>query len=262
VHLSIKTHRRATVAESAGATIRRIIPLGFTEQEAVGWYRYHLQGDWRLKFALASVSGFALIILGTVGGNAYLESSLMSSMIMRPFVYVTVGLLFAYAANKVASSGFSVKLSIIHESLSMRSSQINRCGILSFALAGLMIYFWALPSSIDASLSNSMIRCMMYLTFIFAGGLVLTGITLVSHHLLIILSIVVGKMLGLLGAYLILSPTYLYSAYPAAQQADAGVIMITIMTVIDMIILPCWLYRYFRTPYTAKLNVSWKGQHG
>ena len=247
VNLSIKARRRVTVADSAGATIRRITPLGFTEQEAVGWYRNHLQSNWRLKFALASVSGFALVIFGAVFLNAYFESSLTSSMIMRPFVYVTVGSLFAYAANTVSCSGFSVKLSIIHESISRRTSQIDRYGILSFVLAGLMIYFWVLPSSIDAAPSNGMIRFMMYLTFICAGVLVLTGITLVSHHLLIILSIAVGKMLGLLGAYLILSPAYLYGAYPAPQQADAGVIMITIMTIIDMILLPCWLCSYFRT---------------
>jgi len=235
-----------TVAESAGATIRRITPLGFTDQEAVGWYRNYSQTNWMLRSVLALFSGLGLLVYGIVFAN-FLESSLMSSMIIRPVVYAIVGGLFAYAAYSVASSGISVRLSIIHESVLRRTALINRQGVLPFVLAMLMIYYWSLPFSFHAVQLSNITHYVMYLTFICAGGLVLTGVTLVSRPLLMILSVAVGKALGLYGAFLILSPAYLYDVYPAAQQADTGVIMITIMTVIDMIILPCWLYRYFRT---------------
>jgi hypothetical protein len=68
----------------------------------------------------------------------------------------------------------------------------------------------------------------------------------VSGHALAMLSIAAGKIMGLFGAYLILSPTRLYDVYPIVQQAEAGVTMITIMAVIDMAVIPCWLYKYFK----------------
>jgi hypothetical protein len=67
----------------------------------------------------------------------------------------------------------------------------------------------------------------------------------VSSHVLAVLSVAVGKIMGLFGAFLILSPTCLYDVYPVAQQAETGLIMIAIMTIIDMAVLPCWLYKYF-----------------
>jgi len=245
VRLSSKTRREVAVAESAGATIRRITSLGFTDQEAAGWYRNHSQTNWLLRVILALFAGLCLLVCGIVFAN-YLESSLMSSMLLQPFVYLMMGVSFSYASYSVAFSGLSVKLSIIHEAILRKTSVINRHGVLPFGLAIVMIYFWSLPSSFHAALSNNMTHFMMYLTFVCAGGLVLTGITLVSRPLLMILSVAFGKILGLYGAFLILSPRYLYDFYPAAQQADTGVIMISVMTVIDMIILPCWLYRYFR----------------
>ena len=244
--MSSKTRRGVVVAESAGATIRRITPLGFTDQEAAGWYRNYSQTNWLLRAVLALFAGFGLLVCGTVSAN-YLELSLMASLIVRPFVYVMVGVLFAYAEYSTASSGLPAKLSIVHESVLRRTSQINRQGVLPFGVAVLLIYYWSLPSSFHAVLSNNMAHFMMYLTLVCAGGLVLTGITLVSRPLLMIISVAFGKILGLSGAFLILSPNNLYDLYPAAQQADTGVIMITVMTVIDMIILPCWLYGYFKT---------------
>ena len=236
------------VTESAGATIRRITPLGFTDQEAVGWYRNNVQSNWLMTFVPTFVSGIALVLIGTVFANDYLESSLMTSIIMQHLLYVMVGILFAYAAHSMAFSGHSVKLSIVYESVLRRTSLINRHGVLSFVAAGLMIYYWSLPSSLDAALSSNMTQFIMCLSFSCVGVLILEGSMRVSHHALIMLSIAVGKIMGLFGAFLILSPTYLYHAFPAIQQVETGVIMITIMTVIDLAILPCWLYTYFRTP--------------
>jgi len=233
------------VTESAGATIRRIIPLGFTDQEAIGWYRNNVQSNWLMKFVTTFVSGIALVLIGIAFAN-YLESSLMTSIIMQHFVYVALGILFAYAAHSMAFSGHSVKLSIAYESVLRRISLINRHGVLSFITAGLMIYYWSLPSSLEATLSSNLTRIVMCLSLVCVGVLILEGSMSVNRHARIMLSIASGKIMGLFGAFLILSPKYLYYTFPVVQQAETGIIMIMIMTVIDLAILPCWLCRYFR----------------
>jgi len=248
VQLSIKTRKReGGVVESAGATIRRITPLGLTDQEAVGWYRNNVQKNWFSRFVFASVSGSALV-LGTVFANGSLESSLVTSIILQHFIFVMVGVLFAYAAHSFASSGLSVRLFIAYESVLREVSLVNRYGALSFSAAGLMTWYWTLPSSFDAALSSGFTQIMMRLSFSCVGALILGGSTRVSSHALAMLSIAVGKVMGLFGAFLILSPAHLYDVYPAVQQAETGVIMIAIMTVIDMTVLPCWLYKYFKSP--------------
>jgi len=169
-------------------------------------------------------------------------------MILQHFALVMVGILFAYAAHSVASSGLSVSLFIAYESVLRKVSLVNRYGALSFSAAGLMICYWALPSSFDAALSSSLPQLMMRMSFICVGALVLAGSMCISSHAVAMLSIAVGKVMGLFGAFLILSPAHLYDVYPAVQQAETGVIMIAIMTVIDMTVLPCWLYKYFKSP--------------
>ncbi len=233
--------------ESASATIRRITALGLTDREAVGWYRNNVQKSWVSRFAFTSFSGFALV-LGTVFANTSLESSLETSMILQHFVFIMVGLLLAYAAHSAASSGISVRLFIAYESLLRKVFLMNRYGTLSFSTAGLLTCYWALPSSFDAAPSNSLTQLMMCLSFTCVGALVLVGAMCVNSHVLPVLSIVLGKIMGLFGAFLIITPTDLYNSYPVVQQAETGVIMIGIMTIIDMAVIPCWLYKYFKGP--------------
>ena len=230
--------------EGVVATFRRITPLGLTDQEAVGWYRNNVRKNWFSRFVFASVSG---VLLGIVGAfeNVPLESSLATGMILQYFIFVLVGILFAYAGHSVVSSGSSVRLFVVYESALRKASLVSRYGVLPFCAAGLIMCYWALPSSCDAALSSSLIQSMMRLSFGCAGVLVLAGSMCVSSHTLAVLSIAVGKVMGLFGAFLILSPTHLYDVYPVAQQAETGVIMIAIMTFIDMAIIPCWLYKYF-----------------
>ena len=57
--------------------------------------------------------------------------------------------------------------------------------------------------------------------------------------------IIAGKAMGLFGAILLLTPTYIYSVYPVSEQAEAGVVMEVLMLVLDLTVLPIWLYNYF-----------------
>ena len=166
-------------------------------------------------------------------------------MIIQHSIFVVDGILFAYAAHSIAISGRSVKLSIVYDSVLRKLFLVNLFGILSFLVAGLMTCYWDLPSSVDAALSGNMTQLTMHLAFWCVGVLIFAGSMCVSRHVQTLLPIVAGKIMGLFGAFLILSPTYFYDAYPAVQQAETGIILTTIMVVIDISILPCWLYRYF-----------------
>jgi hypothetical protein len=38
---------------------------------------------------------------------------------------------------------------------------------------------------------------------------------------------------------------YIYSVYPASEQVEAGVAMEVVMLILDLTVLPLWLYNYF-----------------
>jgi hypothetical protein len=166
-------------------------------------------------------------------------------MIIEHPIFVLNGILFAYAAHSIALSGISVKLTIVYDSVLRKLFVVNRFGIFSFLVAGLITCYWSLPSGVAEVISGNMTQLMMHLTFYWVGFLVFAGSMCVSRHVQMMLLIILGKIMGLFGAFLILSSIYLYDAYPAVQQTETGVILTTIMVVIDITILPCWLFRYF-----------------
>ncbi len=236
----------STHADSASVTLRRILLLGFTEEEAVGWYRNNVCRNNLARAAVASISGFALTV-STVLAKAILESLFVTSMFLQYFLFIIVGMLFAYAAHTLASSGSSIRLIIAYSSLMRKFAVVNRYGALSFSAAAVMICYWALPSSFDAGISNSLSQLMMRLSLICVGSLILAASKSANGHVLPVVSVAAGKIMGLFGALLIVSPIRLYGAYPVVQQVQAGIFMIAIMVVIDMVVLPFWLYRYFGT---------------
>jgi hypothetical protein len=242
VNLVNETRKRVVVAKSAGHVIRRVTPLGLTSQEAIAWYRNNMDDDSFMKSAISIVLGVGLVLFVWVAGG-FLQSSLTVHMLQYS-VFVAVGVLFAYAAHSIAISGLSVRVSMIYDSMLSKLSIVNRYGIVSFISAALLTCYWGLPSRLDASL-NDVNALAMHLCFILVGILVLAGSLFVPRCVLTILPIIVGKMLGLYGAFLILSPKNLYDIYPAIQQTETGVVMVTLMVLIDMTILPYWLYRYF-----------------
>lgn len=54
-----------------------------------------------------------------------------------------------------------------------------------------------------------------------------------------------GKAMGIFGAFLMFTTLHVYPVYPAPEQAETGLIMVVMMLVMDLIIVPYWLYKYF-----------------
>jgi len=54
-----------------------------------------------------------------------------------------------------------------------------------------------------------------------------------------------GKAMGIFGAFLLFTTAYVYPVYPAAQQMETGLVMVVMMLLMDLTIVPYWLYKYF-----------------
>jgi membrane protein YdbS with pleckstrin-like domain len=61
----------------------------------------------------------------------------------------------------------------------------------------------------------------------------------------IIVPVVAGKIMGLYGLFLLLTSMTVYDVYPGYEQAYAGVVLFVTMVVLDLTIVPIWLYKYF-----------------
>ena len=240
---------------SAGATIRRISSLGLTLEEATGWYRNNMVGDFGKAF-LISILALILALVALTPTYALLESSLMTHVTVH-LLFVMVGALIAYAVHWVAVGGFNVRFSLMYEAFMEVTSKINVYGILYFVLAGSLVYYWMTPSNFDAAVLNELTHLEMHFTFLFVGVLIFIGSRFLPFHAVRLAPLVVGKVMGLAGTFLLLTTKHLYSVYPAWEQTETGVILLFAMLLLDVTLLPCWLYGYFgNNSNAAKLNVK------
>jgi hypothetical protein len=61
----------------------------------------------------------------------------------------------------------------------------------------------------------------------------------------LITPIIAGKVMGLYGSFLLLTPLTIYAAFRIYEQAEAGIVLIFLMLGLDFTIVPVWLYGYF-----------------
>jgi len=54
-----------------------------------------------------------------------------------------------------------------------------------------------------------------------------------------------GKAMGIFGAFLLFTSLYVYPVYPSPEQTEAGLVMVVMMLLMDLTIVPYWLYKYF-----------------
>jgi hypothetical protein len=86
---------------------------------------------------------------------------------------------------------------------------------------------------------------MMHVTFTFVGSLLFIGAGMLTGRLRYVLLLVPGKAMGIFGTFLLFTPMYVYQVYPASQQTESGFVLIVMMLVVDLTIVPYWLYNYF-----------------
>jgi cytochrome c oxidase assembly factor CtaG len=226
--------------------IERIVPLGLTPNEAKGWYLRAVLMPWLLRgvFAIGTASVIILSMITPLG--AYLESTLTLNM-AHGFLYIAAGFLISYGVDSLifAASAFHRKVAEIYGHLLTANSVFNKWGIAAFVTASLLTAYWYLPANFDAAVLSVMVHFEMHVTLFVVGVLVFGGSRGLTKRARQLAPIVLGKAMGLYGAILLLTPTRIYSVYPAPQQAEAGVVMEVLMLVLDLTVLPIWLFNYF-----------------
>jgi cytochrome c oxidase assembly factor CtaG len=202
---------------------------------------------WLVKgTAAAGVGSFALLFVLSPFG-AYLQSTLALHLILEPFLYASAGFLFGYAVDSLmwVASKLSKGLSEAYGKFLENNSAFNRYGIVSFCFAAFLVGFWYYPDNFDATIMYPILQVPSHLSIIGAGALIYLSSILLTKRTKQFLPVVFGKGLGLLGAFMLVSPVPFYTAYPATEQLETGVTLILIMLALDMVLMPLLLYRYF-----------------
>jgi len=91
----------------------------------------------------------------------------------------------------------------------------------------------------------------MHFTFTVVGSLMFIGASLLTVRMRHVLLLVPGKAMGIFGAFLLFTTMYVYPVYPSPEQTEAGLVMVVMMLVMDLTIVPYWLYKYFGKPSTG-----------
>lgn len=227
--------------------IDRITPLGLTAEEAQAWYRGHvLTPALRRGSTAAAIASLMLLAMYTPL-DAFLEETLAAHMVAQHFLFIPAGFLYAYATALIllVASRISSRGSRVRGVFQRINSAVNKRGVITFAIAALLIAYWYIPTNFDAAVRAVGVHLEMHLSFVMAGALTFIGSTMLTKSMRRIAPVVVGKAMGLYGMFLLLTQLNFYPVYPISQQSDAGVVLLLIMLLIDFTIVPVWLYKYF-----------------
>ena len=176
-----------------------------------------------------------------------LEGTLVTNLTVQHFFFLAAGVLFAYGieSSMLVASRLSSKASRARALMGKVNLTVNKYGLLTFLVAVALIAFWYMPAEFDAATTIAYIHLEMNITMLVSGGLIFVGSRFLSKGMKLIAPIVAGKVMGLYGSFLLLTPLTIYAAYPIYEQAEAGIVMIFLMLGLDFIIVPVWLYGYF-----------------
>jgi len=192
------------------------------------------------------LGAFCILSMLTPFGHS-LDSTLTLHMTIQHFFYITGGFLLASGIDLLVLGGskFSKRLTKVYSDLMQVNASINRRGLVAFAVAGLLTAFWHIPANFDAAVLDNDIHIIMHVTFTFVGSLLFIGAGMLTGRMRHVLLLVPGKAMGIFGAFLLFTPMYVYQVYPASQQTETGFVMVVMMLVMDLTIVPYWLYNYF-----------------
>jgi cytochrome c oxidase assembly factor CtaG len=192
--------------------------------------------------------GTALSLAMLTPLSTYLDSSLTLHMIVEHFIFVVAGFSFGFGLSSLALVGslLSVSIQSARDLVIKLNSALNKRGLATFVLAGVLVAYWQIPKNFDATTLSEGTHLVMHLTFLMVGALVYFGSKALTRTTRQVAPVVVGKIMGGFGVVLLITQAHMYLAYPFSEQSEAGLVMVTIMLVIDFMVAPYWLYNYFR----------------
>lgn len=191
--------------------------------------------------------GLLLIMAMLTPWGESLDSSLTLHMVVQHAFYLAGGFLIAAGADLLilGSSKFSRAVISTYSKLMRANVRLNKRGLVSFLIAALLAVYWHIPSNFNAAVLNENVHVLMHLTFTVIGGLLFIGSGLLTGRMRHVLLLLPGKAMGIFGAFLLFTTWYVYPVYPLAEQSETGLVMVVMMLVMDLTIVPYWLYKYF-----------------
>src|SRR3972149_2090669 len=206
---------------------------------------------WIIKglLMIGIASGLVLSMLTPLG--EFLESTLTLHMIAQHFVFAVAGFLFSYGIDSLilVGSRLSKKVSHAYAFLLRVNSTVSRRGIVAFVVAAVFTAYWHIPENFNTAVLNEGAHIEMHFTFLVVGSLIFVGSKLLTKRMRHIAPIIVGKAMGLYGAFLLFTPSYVYSVYPLGEQSEAGLVMVAAM----------WVAAGFGAPIAAILVTAAAG---
>ena len=147
---------------------------------------------------------------------------------------------FLYAGRRLSD-----KLENASSFLGRVNRVVNRKGLPSLIIAGVVIVFWHVPSVLDAALLQYELHWVMHVSVFFAGVLIYVGFTRLTLGMKLLTYLLGCKAMLILGAYMLVSPIAIYGTYPYPEQLEAGAAMVVMCLASDVTIIPLWVRRYF-----------------
>lgn len=212
---------------------------------------------WVQRGSLRIVIGGLFVVAMVSPFGDYLDTSLTLHMVLQHAFYLAAGFLLASGMDMfvLAGSANSTTISKAYASLLRVNAAYNKRGLLTFFASGILVAYWHLPANFDAAVLNEGIHITMHLTFLLVGSLIFVGSKLLTWRVRTFLLLVPSKAMGIFGAYLLFSASYVYQVYPASQQTESGFAMVVMMLGMDLTLVPYWLYKYFQPTTKPGLSV-------
>jgi hypothetical protein len=210
--------------------------------------------------ALVLSTAIIIAILTPLEPIDYAFSALSASFDVTPETFIIfsgllllmAGFLLACATRAFVSVGASRSnfLSPVYSRLRSLNGRLNRRGFLSLGAAAIIIVYWHVPLNLDMALLEFRLHLVMSMSLLLAGFLIFLGASRLGGKTHKAVTILACKAMGIFGIYLLVTSGYsqFYSVYPLAQQAQLGLVMVIMMFLIDGLLVPYWLYRFFSSP--------------
>jgi hypothetical protein len=210
--------------------------------------------------ALMLSTALIIAILTPLEPIDYAFSALSTSYDVTPETFIiftdllllTGGFLLAYSTSVMVSVGasYSNLLLLVRSQLRSLSRRANENGFLSLGAAAMIIVYWHVPLNLDTALLEFRLHLMMSMSLLLAGFLIFLGASRLGGKTHKAVTILACKAMGIFGIYLLVTSEYnqFYSVYPLTQQAQLGLVMVVMMFLIDGLLVPYWLYRFFSSP--------------
>ena len=214
------------------------------------------QTPWVKRGLLRILLGVFLVLAMLTSYGQYLDTSLTLHMIVQHAFYLIGGFLITAGADMLvlAWSGVSRTASRAYATLLRINATYNKKGLVTFFIAGLLVWYWHLPVNFDAAVLDENIHILMHTTFMVVGSLLFVGSKLFTWRVRTFLLLIPSKAMGIFGAFLMFTSGYIYSVYPEWQQTQCGLAMVVMMLSMDLTLVPYWLYKYFQAATTPSLQ--------